>query len=298
MQKITPFLWFDKNAEEAINFYTSIFPNSKITSIQRYPEDQQVGPMADMKGKILTAVFELEGQRFMALDGGPIFKFTPAISFFVSCETEEEINSLWEKLSEGGKVRMEFQKYPFSDKYGWTDDKFGVSWQLSLAKGPQKITPSLLFTQEKAGKVEEAINFYTSLFENSKIETIARYEKGDYDKEGLIKYSQFSLNGEYFSAMESTLQHEFSFNEAVSFYVNCEDQTEVDALWSKMSAVPESEQCGWLKDKYGVSWQIIPKQLGELMSDPDKEKSGRVIQKMLTMKKIVVADLQKAAEGI
>ncbi len=309
MQKIVPSLWFDKNCEEAIKFYTSVFstlpgrdlasggPNSKIDTIQHYPEGSTEPHMQGMEGKVLTGIFELEGYKFMALDGGPYFKFTPAISFFVNCETEEEIDALWGKLSEGGKVMMEFQKYPFSEKYGWCSDKYGVSWQLNLVKADQKIIPSLLFTQDKVGGAEEAINFYTSLFPNSEVTTISRYEKGDYDKEGLIKYSLFKLAGESFSAMESTLSHEFTFNEAVSLYVECEDQEEVDRLWEKLSAVPESEQCGWVKDKYGVSWQIIPKQLGELLSDPDKEKAGRVINAMLQMKKISVADLQKAYNG-
>lgn len=167
-QKITPSLWFDKHCEEAMNFYVTVFngsPNkqveSKITSIKRYPEGITEGPMAGMGGKVLTGIFELAGQRFMALDGGPIFKF----------------------------------------------------------------------------------------------------------------------------------------NEAISFLVECKDQEEVDYFWGKLSALPASEQCGWLKDKFGLSWQIIPKVMGELLSDPDPAKAGRAIQAMLKMKKIIIADLQKAAEG-
>jgi predicted 3-demethylubiquinone-9 3-methyltransferase (glyoxalase superfamily) len=161
MQKITPFFWFDKNAEEAMNFYVSVFKNAKIIDIKRYPDGVTEGPMAGMGGKVLTGIFELEGQRFMCLDGGPIFKF----------------------------------------------------------------------------------------------------------------------------------------NEATSFYVDCETQEEVDYYWEKLSAVPESEQCGWLKDKFGMSWQIIPKRLGELMNDPDPEKSGRVMQAMLKMHKIDIAGLEKAYKG-
>jgi predicted 3-demethylubiquinone-9 3-methyltransferase (glyoxalase superfamily) len=154
MHKITPFLWFDNNAEEAINFYASVFKNSKIMSITRYGDEAPPG----LAGKVLTAVFELEGQPFMALDGGPHYKFNEAISLYVSCETQEE----------------------------------------------------------------------------------------------------------------------------------------VDALWNKLSAHPEAEQCGWLKDKYGLSWQIIPNALGELMSDPDPVKAGRVMQAMLQMKKIDIAKLKQA----
>ena len=164
-QKITPSLWFDKECEEAINLYVEIFNknpasvvSSKIVSINRYPEGQPIGPIENMEGKVLTAIFELEGQKFMALDGGPLFKF----------------------------------------------------------------------------------------------------------------------------------------NESISFYVECETQEEVDYFWKLLSAVPEAERCGWLKDKFGLSWQIIPKQLGEFLTDPDKVKAGRVMQAMLRMKKIEIAELKKA----
>ena len=167
MQKIVPFLWFDMECEEAVNYYVDTFngaPNkkaeSKGVSLKRYPEGGE-GPMKGMDGKVLTAIFELSGQRFMALDGGPIFKF----------------------------------------------------------------------------------------------------------------------------------------NESVSFYVECADQEEVDYFWKKFSAVPESEQCGWLKDKYGLSWQIVPKILGELMNDPDPERAGRTLQAMLQMKKLDIAMLEAAAAG-
>ena len=164
-QKIVPSLWFDRETEEAVGFYVALFNgsphkagDSRVISISRYEEGMEVPGADDMLGKVLTAVFELDGQRFMALDGGPIFKF----------------------------------------------------------------------------------------------------------------------------------------NEAVSFYVECEDQGEVDYFWTRLSAVPESEQCGWLKDRFGLSWQIVPRQMGELLSAPEKKKAMAAMNAMLTMKKIVIADLQRA----
>src|ERR1700730_12918612 len=115
MQKITPFLWFDGNAEEAMSFYVSIFKNSKVGRVTRYG-DAGPGP----KGSVMTATFQLEGQEFYALNGGPVFSFTPAISFFVNCETQQEVDELWDKLCEGGKP----------NRCGWLQDKFGVSWQI------------------------------------------------------------------------------------------------------------------------------------------------------------------------
>lgn len=119
MQKITPFLWFDDNAEEAVNFYISIFKNSKIGSISRY-SDEAAKASGRPKGSVMVVAFRLDGQDFVALNGGPLFKFTEAISFVVNCETQEEVDLFWEKLSQGGK----------KDRCGWLKDKFGISWQV------------------------------------------------------------------------------------------------------------------------------------------------------------------------
>jgi predicted 3-demethylubiquinone-9 3-methyltransferase (glyoxalase superfamily) len=304
MQKIVPCLWFDKNAEEAMNFYISVFAqfqaapdSSKIVSITRYPDEVPAEVMKGMEGKVLTGLFELAGYRFMALDGGPIFHFTPAISFFVRCHSEAEVDGYWSRLSDGGTALMPLDTYPFSKKYGWIQDKYGVSWQVILAQGPvgQTIIPSLMFVGDQAGKAEEAINYYAEVFGDAAVGDVARYGANqEPDREGSVAYGKFRLEGQSFTAMDSAHQHDFTFNEAISFYVECETQGEVDALWEKLSAVPESEQCGWLKDRYGVSWQVIPKRLGELMNDPDPEKSGRVLEAMLQMKKIDVAQLEAA----
>ena len=149
----------------------------------------------------------------------------------------------------------------------------------------KKVTPFLWFDTQ----AEEAMNYYVSVFKNAKVLGISR------GPDGKAFTVSFELDGQEFMGLNAGPM--FKFNEAVSMYVNCEDQTEVDYFWSKLSAVPESEQCGWCKDQFGLSWQIIPKQLGELLGDPDSEKSGRVMQAMLQMKKIVVADLQKAHDG-
>ena len=296
MQKITPFLWFDSQAEEAIKLYTSLFKNSKIVSLSRYPEGPLDGPMKGMEGRVITGVFELAGQQFMALDGGPEFKFTPGTSFFVNCETEDELDQLWAKLSEGGMAFMPLQAYPFSEKFGWLADKYGLSWQLNLGARAQKIMPFLMFVGKHAGKAEEAMNFYTSLFKNSRIEHVERYGPDDGGERGL-KQGMFQLNGQDFRVLDSGAAHQFTFTEAISFYVECESQEEVDYFWNKMSADPSSEQCGWLKDQFGISWQIIPKALPELMNDPDPEKSKRVVDAMLQMKKIDVEGLKRAYAG-
>ncbi|HQY52126.1 MAG TPA: VOC family protein [Ignavibacteria bacterium] len=267
--QIYPCLWFDGLGKEASEFYCNLFKDSKIT--------------ADF-GPVVT--FELSGEKFMTLDGGPKFKINPSISFFILCESVEEIDLHWEKLSDDGKVFMPLDKYDWSERYGWIQDKYGVSWQLMLGKYEdvgQKFTPSMLFSGDQLGKADEAIHFYTSVFKDSSITGIMKYSEGEDQKEGLVKHAQFSLNGKVFMMMESE-GHEFSMNEAVSIVVSCKDQKEIDYYWDKLTDGGEESMCGWLKDKYGVSWQIVPDNIAELLSDP--EKAGRVMQEVLKMRKL------------
>lgn len=295
--KIAPFLWFDKQAGEAIDFYTAIFPNSRIHFIRRYPADYQVGPQADMAGRVLTAAFELAGMQFFALDGGPQFQINPSISFYVQCASAEEIGTLWEQLAAGGSVLMPLQEYPFSARFGWVRDRFGITWQLSLDGAPLQIVPFLTFTQSQHGKAEEAIRFYASLFADSGVDALLRYEAGEEGDEGTLRFARFRLGGQPFMAIDGGTSHDFTFNEAISLYVDCIDQAEQDALWNSLSAVPEAEQCGWLKDRYGVSWQIVPSALGPLMSDPDPARSRRVTEALMQMKKIDIPALERARDG-
>lgn len=295
-QKITPFLWFDNQAEEAANFYTSIFNNGKINIITRFgTEGAKAAGMPE--NSVMTVGFQIEGIDFVALNGGPVFRITPTISFFVNCGSVLEIDTLWEKLSKGGTVMMELSKYPFSEKYGWIQDRYGVSWQLILPGRKQKIAPCFMFTGEQQGKAEEAINFYSSVFGKSEIILMERYRAGE-GPEGAIVHCKFKLNGLEFIAMDSHQPLPLAFNPAVSFVVNCETQEEIDYHWDKLAedGYKEAQQCGWLQDKYGVSWQIVPADLGEMLGNPDPEKSGRVMQAMLQMKKIDMNALKRAYE--
>jgi predicted 3-demethylubiquinone-9 3-methyltransferase (glyoxalase superfamily) len=289
MQTITPHLWFDKEAKEAAELYTPLFPNSKITNVTTLRNT----PSGDCD----LVSFELAGQPFMAISAGPLFKFNPSISFHVKCKTKDEIDGLWEKLSTNGKVLMELGAYPFSERYGWLQDKYGLSWQFMFTGGhdfPQKITPVLMFVGDVCGKAEEAFNFYASVFKGT-TNVLARYGKGDEpDKEGTVRYAAFSLKGMEFGAMDSAREHRFAFNEAISFVVPCETQEEIDYYWDRLSAVPEAEQCGWLKDRWGVSWQITPVVLGEMIRKGTPEQIARVTEAFLKMKVFDVAKLQEA----
>ncbi|MEO8822476.1 MAG: VOC family protein [Ginsengibacter sp.] len=273
---IYPCLWFDGNAKEAATFYCSVFENSKITSENP-----------------VVVNFQLNGFKFMGLNGGPAFTINPSVSFFVFCENENEVEKKWNQLSAGGKILMPLNKYPWSEKYGWCQDEYGVNWQLMIDKKmEQKIIPAFMFTQKNNGRAEEAINFYTSVFKNAEIKMISRYEKGEHDTEGNIKHAQFTLNDQWFVAMESSGPHDFTFNEGVSMVITCDTQEEIDYYWNKLTEGGTESQCGWLKDKYGFSWQVVPEVLSKLMSDPSKREN--VMQTFMTMKKF---DIQKLTEA-
>ncbi len=293
MQKITPHLWFDKEAKEAAEFYTSIFRDSKIKNTTTLHDTPS--------GAVDVVTIELLGQEFMLISAGPYFKFTPAVSFLVACNTKEEVDVLWRQLSEEGTALMDLGEYPFSEKYGWVKDRYGLSWQVMFMGDrtiKQKITPTLMFVGEQCGKTEEAINFYASVFHNTEIGDILRYGKGEGpDKEGTIKHAAFTLEGQEFAAMDSAHVHSFTFNEAISFMVHCETQKEIDYYWEKLSADPKAEQCGWLKDPYGLSWQIVPTVMAEMLKDKDKRKMARVTEAFLKMKKFDIETLKNSYEG-
>lgn len=293
MQKIVPHLWFDKEATEAANFYVSTFPNSKVKNTSVLHNTPS--------GSVDIVTFELLGLEFQALSAGPLFKFNPSISFHVICKTKEEVDEIWEKLSHGGQVLMELGAYPFSERYGWLQDKYGLSWQIFYSSADhvqQKITPVIMFVGSVCGKAEEAVNFWTSIFPDAKVNAIQNYGKGEEpDEEGTLKYGSFLLFGQEFGAMDSAHEHQFTFNEAISFIVNCDTQEEIDYFWERLSAVPEAEQCGWLKDKYGISWQVVPLGVEEMLQGDDRERVDRVTQAFLVMKKLDIAKLQEAYDG-
>lgn len=301
MQKITNHLWYDKEAKEAAQFYVEAFGDgSKIVNtavLENTPS-----------GSVDILDIDLWGHRFTLISAGPLFKFNPSISFMLNFDpsknenARENLDALWGKLANGGKPLMELQEYPFSKRYGWIQDKYGLSWQLILTdpEGEERprIIPSLMFAGETCGKAEEASDFYLSVFKDAKRGAIAGYPKGmEPDKEGTLMFTDFMLETQWFAAMDSAREHGFTFNEAVSLMVHCKNQAEIDYYWEKLSAVPESEQCGWLKDKYGVSWQIVPVGMDEMMQSDDKEKVARVTEAFLKMKKFDIAELEKAAAG-
>lgn len=232
-QKIVPHLWFDNEAVEAAEFYVSVFEGSRITHKSRICDT----PSGDCD----IVGFSVMGYNFMAISAGPLFKFNPAISFMINfdpsrdADARKHIDLVWEKLSAGGNVLMPLDKYPFSESYGWIQDKYGLSWQLIYTnpEGDERpvVIPSLLFVGNLCGRAEEATDFYLSVFNNSKRGAIARYPaNSEPDKEGTVMFTDFSLEGQWFAAMDSALEHQFTFNESISFMVNCKDQNETSMI--------------------------------------------------------------------
>ncbi|WP_339230896.1 VOC family protein [Oceanobacillus sp. FSL K6-2867] len=290
MQKIVPHLWYDKEAKEAAMFYIGLFEQSKLRNVTVIEDT----PSGDSE----IVSFELAGQEFQAISAGPHFQFNPTISLMVACMTKEEVNTKWEALADGGFELMPLGEYPFSKRYGWVQDRYGLSWQLMLVdkgQSSQKITPNMLFSGDVCGKAEEAVTFYTNIFKEARIGVISKYEPGEsQSSEATVKYADFNLFGMNFSAMDNGMNADFNFNEAFSFVVNCKDQEEIDYYWDKLSAVPESEQCGWVKDKFGVSWQIVPDNMEEVLFKGPKEEARRASEALLKMKKIDINALEKA----
>lgn len=279
-KQITPCLWFNNQAKEAAELYCSVFSASKITS----------------QSQIVTEI-EVSGQKIILLDGGPMFQPNPSISFYYTCENEQELDKIWNAFQKGGNVLMPLDTYPWSEKYGWITDKFGISWQLSLSQtepSEQKITTCLLFTGKQYGRVDEAIAHYTSIFKNSSADPILRYGANELpDKEGKVKHAQIYLEGQKMMLMESAANHAFTFTEGVSLTVYCETQDEIDYYWERFTESGEESRCGWLKDKFGVSWQIIPTVLGKLLSDPAK--AGKATQAFMSMRKLNIEQIVQAS---
>lgn len=276
INQIYPSIWFDGQAKAAAEFYGFVFPDAKIVS----------------ENPIVT-MWELYGQTFMGINGGSMFTPNPSISFFVTCETNEEIDAIWNKLSEGAKIMMALDKYDWSEYYGFLQDKFNVSWQIfkgKMSEVNQKIVPCFLFTDSKFGKAYQAVQFYISVFSDSKIDGVLFYDENEYAQREIVKHSQFVLDGNVYMAMDGAGEHNFTFNEGISFVINCDSQEQIDYFWNTFTENGGEEgQCGWCKDKFGVSWQVIPRILVQLVADPEKRE--KVVNPFMQMTKFDIQTL-------
>jgi len=292
MKSITPCLWFDGQGEAAAALYTSLFPNSKINQLIRFTK-AGFEHHRQLEGSVMTVAFSLFGEEFLALNGGPSFSFNPSLSNFLFCKTAEQADHFWTVLSAGGTTRMPLDAYPWSKKYGWTTDRFGVEWQIFLSdEGREGISPALLFTNKVFGQGQAALNHYLSRFKDSKLHFVAKN-----DEANAILHAQFQLAGRNFVLCEGPGEHKTAFNEALSFIVNCDTQSEIDMFWESLSEGGSTGPCGWLKDKFGVSWQVAPALMGTWMSNPDPSAVERLMQVSMQSTKYNIEEIEAALLG-
>lgn len=303
-QRIVPHIWCDRNAEEAGAFYADAFEQADSAVESRYPSEGLLGFQRDFAGEPLTVSVTISDYRLMLINGGSEFAPNPSISFMLNFDpllfggeettARTSLDRLWERLSEGGVVLMPLGEYPFSAHYGWVQDRYGVSWQLMLtdpAGDPRPfVIPSLLFSAGVQNRAGEAVGHYLDVcseFEGgAELGAHVLYpEKQGPAEPGTVMFSDFRIGSQWFVAMDSGVEQPFTFSNGVSFEVSCGGQEEIDRLWEALSAVPEAEQCGWLVDRFGVSWQIVPEHLGELLQRPG------AFARMLDMKRIIVDEL-------
>lgn len=288
MQRIVPNLWFDRNADEAASFYAATFPNTLIDARVTYPSEGLPDFQSDRAGETLTVDVVIDGYRLTLINGGPMFSPTPALSFFVNfdpsrmADAKEQLDQLWGKLVDGGgQILMDLGTYDFSAHYGWIADQYGVNWQLMLtnpAGDPRPfIIPNLMFCGPAQGKAREAVDEYVALFPDAHVGNRVSYPDSDE-----IVFSEFQLYGEWLTAMDSAVPQPFTFTPGTSLMVNAHGQAELDHLWDGLTAVAEAEQCGWLQDRFGLSWQIVPDNMAELMARPG------AYEKMMGMKKLEI----------
>ncbi len=269
MQKIVPAIWFDNNAQQAFEFYTEVFPDSMI----------------HFSDPVVTEA-SLSGVVFTGINGGPQFRPNPAISYMVVSESHDEIDLIWNGLSQEGKILMALDTYPWSQHYGWLEDKYGVSWQLYYGKlsdvHGQRIIPTLMFCGEQQGKCMSALHFYEQLFPDFVSDGILKYPEGKMKDQ--IQHTQFKVKNFVLMAMDSGVPQDFTFTEGNSLVILCENQPEIDQYWNFITQKGIESMCGWCKDEFGVSWQIIPKNMAELMARPD------AVLRLMKMKKIIIED--------
>ena len=262
-QVITPAIWCDGTADEAAQFYTDIFRDASVT-------EQAPG---------LAATVSIHGFKLSLINGGNQYAPNPSISCILNFDPllfggEEQartyLDELYKRLSTGG-VLMELGEYPFSPRYAWVRDRFGMTWQLMLTDpdgDPRPfVIPSFMFGGTNHANAEEATDAWIALFDNAHRGALYRYEEGGPLDAGTVMFTDFTLRGTWMAATDSGAFHDFTFTPGVSMIVSCRDQEEIDRYWAGLSAVPEAERCGWCVDRWGVSWQVVPHNIAELMAN-------------------------------
>lgn len=295
MRTFTPNIWFAGDAEEAAELYARVLPSTRITRTDRYPTEGLLPFQEQLAGKVLTVMLSGPGCDLVHINAGPEFRPTPASSFTVTFGAADDpgavaaLDAAASALAEGGRVLMPLQQYPFSDRYTWVEDRYGVSWQLTVAfpdaPAEASIVPTLLFGGPAQDRAAEAIAEWTALLPGSEVvRTVPYPEATGPAASGTVMFAEVRLADQRVFVMDAGSAQDTTFTPAVSYQLACPDQAEIDRLWTALSTVPEAEQCGWCVDRFGVSWQIVPANMDELMERP------HAFEHMMEMKKLVIDD--------
>ncbi len=286
--KIIPHLWFDKEAAEAVDFYTRILSDAK--------KNESCTIKDTPSGDAEVISFQLANLDMMAISGGPYFKLNESASLMISCKSKDDVQRLYDELSVGGAILMPLGEYFFNPYYVWLRDRFGLNWQLSWKEELEAdywIEHNFLFGGSACGRAEEALDFYATVIPNTHKGFVNRYNEGEaYDARAKINYGELVMEDRKMIFMDHGHGGDAEFTEAFSLMLICEDQDEVDFFTEKLSAVPEAQMCGWVKDQFGISWQIVPKVLRDAYQFATDRQLAEIHQAILKMKKLDVAIIE------
>lgn len=287
MQPIIPHLWYDTEAKEAVAFYVDLF-GGKLDWTYTITDT----PSGDSD----LIQFQLGDMTLAAISAGPYFKLNESMSLMVNVASKDEVTRLYQALSEGGRILMPLGEYPFSPYYVWLEDRFGLSWQLSYAPDldkPYQFDICLLFSQEQVGLAQPMLDYYKDKLPQASVGQLSYYGEGEATVEAAkLNYAELLVAGQKMIVMDHGYGGEASFNEAFSLMVYVDSQDELDFYYDLLSAVPEAEMCGWVKDQFGISWQIVPRILMEAYDTASPEKVKAVNAAVMTMKRLDFATIQ------
>lgn len=296
MQRIQPCFWFDFTAEAAAKFYQHALMRTTLVSTLYYPTEGLPPFQKDFAGLPLAIKLSIDGYECSLINAGDAYTPNPSLSMMLHFDpktnpkAEAELHQTWQALSEKGHVHVPLGTHPFSPLYGWVQDQFGVNWQLILSNNyftpATHVMPCLLFINTTQNKARNALDLYSEAFEGAQLGTLITYKhSNDTIHPGAVRYSELQLYGQTFALIDADRTGDFTFTPGASLLIRCESQAEIDQLWDWLSATPSAEQCGWCRDEFGFSWQVVPANFAELLQQPV------AYEKMLKMKKIVLADL-------
>lgn len=287
--------WYRGTADEALALYEQAFRDTAVVSRARYPEAGLPDFLAPLAGTTMQIELDIHGVRLGMTNAGPEYSPCPAISMLLNFDpsmipdAREYLDQAWAVLSEGGEVRMPLGEYPHSAHYGWVQDRFGVNWQLMLTNPSGDpapfMTPNVLFTEPVLWRAGEALEAWVAAVSGSRVLHRHPYPEGSAAPEGAVMFADAEVAGSLLSVMDSGPGHSFEFTPGSSFVIHCPDQETIDAAWEALSADPEAEQCGWLRDRFGVSWQVVPADMEQILAHEGAH------ERLMGMKRIVIADL-------